>query len=63
MVADFMSDKLCARSACKEPGADHWNPSTRAFYCEPCARKINEGAGYRLCINPINMPPKETING
>lgn len=41
---------LCARSACRAPGATWWNTSTRAYYCTPCAHRINEGAP-GLCVN------------
>lgn len=34
--------KGCNRTACEEAkGADWYNFSTREFYCEECARKIN----------------------
>jgi hypothetical protein len=31
----------CNRTACQKPGATWFNTSTRAFYCEHCARDIN----------------------
>lgn len=31
----------CNRSACLAPGAFWYNHSTRAYYCEDCARMIN----------------------
>lgn len=44
----------CNRTACQQPGAVWWNSSTRAYYCQSCARKINEFSekadGYALCI-------------
>ena len=44
---------LCQRSACRAPGADWFNHSTRAYYCATCAREINlfdeqTGDGERL---------------
>jgi hypothetical protein len=40
---------LCNRTACRAPGAIWWNTSTRAYYCTPCAHRINEGAP-GLCV-------------
>lgn len=31
----------CNRTACQAPGATWFNQSTRAYYCEGCARDIN----------------------
>lgn len=32
----------CNRTACNNDHDGFWNPSTQAFYCARCARKINE---------------------
>lgn len=32
----------CNRQACQQPGADWYNPTTRAYYCAPCARLLDE---------------------
>lgn len=59
-------DRLCNRTACKQPGADWWNISTRAWYCRDCATAINRevppGHG-PCCINPVNMPPTPAAPG
>lgn len=34
--------RLCRRSACRSPGADHWHTMNEEWYCGVCARKINE---------------------
>lgn len=39
-----LSENCCARSACKKPGANYFNASTRQYYCESCAKRINETA-------------------
>lgn len=47
-----MSQTNCNRTACNislEGRVKFWNPSTRAFYCGDCARKINE-ASPDLCV-------------
>lgn len=31
----------CNREACQAPGANHFNRSTRLYYCAACAEKIN----------------------
>lgn len=31
----------CNRTACQDPGANFFNRSTKAYYCEYCARRIN----------------------
>lgn len=31
----------CNRTACQRPNAIYFNKSTRAYYCEDCAREIN----------------------
>jgi len=44
----------CNRSACQRPGATWFNTSTRAYYCEPCARDISRFAkradGFHICF-------------
>jgi hypothetical protein len=47
MVATMPLDKgkhggACNRGACNERPADWWNPHMAAYYCEGCAKKINE---------------------
>jgi len=32
----------CARTACNNPNAQWYNHSTRMFYCETCAAKLNK---------------------
>lgn len=45
---------LCNRSACLRPGAAWFNTSTRAYYCQPCAKDITRFAkrvaGYHICF-------------
>lgn len=41
----------CNRRACQRPGAAFYNQSTRAWYCPPCAHKIND-ANPGLCYVP-----------
>ena len=41
----------CNRKACQRPGAVFFNTSTRAWYCAPCAHKINN-ASPGLCYVP-----------
>jgi hypothetical protein len=48
-------EKLCARTACKKPGAAWWNLSTRDWYCQDCAEKINEAAGHKICLHPLDL--------
>lgn len=47
----LMKDRRCNRSACRaeHSGVWWWNTSTRAYYCQPCAFKIND-ANPGLCI-------------
>lgn len=40
----------CNRTACRNTHARWWNPNTCAYYCEPCARRIN---GY-IERDPVN---------
>ncbi len=32
----------CNRTACQKEGATWWNPSTQAYYCTRCAKRINK---------------------
>jgi hypothetical protein len=32
----------CFRASCRAPGATWFNKSSRAYYCQSCARKIND---------------------
>jgi hypothetical protein len=32
----------CNVTACQEPGAIYFNKSTRAYYCQDCAKEINK---------------------
>lgn len=50
-----LTKRLCKRKACRQPGAEWWNSSTQAWYCQPCAFVINDHSP-RLCIRR----PKET---
>ena len=55
---------LCNRSACRAESATWWNTSTLAYYCEKCAKGINEGAGthihgVQLCVPPHRLPTRE----
>jgi hypothetical protein len=45
-------DTVCYRGACRAPAARWWNASTRQFYCEPCARQINEHSP-GLCVEMV----------
>jgi hypothetical protein len=38
----------CNRKVCNSP-ARMWNTSTRAYYCTPCARRINDENGLEIC--------------
>ena len=44
----------CNRTACQQPGASWFNTSTRAYYCEPCARDITDFTkrvdGFHICF-------------
>lgn len=47
--------QLCNRTVCKKPNALWWNTSTRRYYCEDCARRINlHNPG--LCIKLKEAP-------
>jgi hypothetical protein len=48
----------CNRSACQltlVDGERWWNPSTRAWYCQTCARHINK-ASPNLCVHELDLP-------
>lgn len=45
MITEGQQERNCVRTACKAPGATWWNRSTRAWYCKPCAMKINDQNG------------------
>jgi hypothetical protein len=53
------ADALCNRRACKAPGANWWNPHTRAWYCRPCAIAINHALqGPLFCVRvPRDVAP------
>lgn len=36
--------RKCNRTTCGHSGANWWNTSTRAYYCQPCAFAINDAA-------------------
>ncbi len=61
---DFVDVRACNRSACRamDSGVWWWNQSTHAWYCDACARQINDGEGGTpyLCIAEYNLPPKES---
>lgn len=46
----------CNRTACENTPATWWNQYTQAFYCEPCARRINVIAGRQICcgMKPVD---------
>lgn len=54
---------LCNRKACRAPGADHWNVSTRAWYCGKCADFINEGKYPHVVLAPYELPPAPPADG
>jgi hypothetical protein len=43
-----MSFPTCNRKVCNST-ARMWNTSTRAYYCTPCARRINDENGLEIC--------------
>ncbi len=53
--------RICNRSACRhvrQTGEDFWwNSSTRAWYCEACARQINKCNVVGLCVPERDLPP------
>lgn len=51
----------CNRQACQLPGADYFNRSTLAYYCERCADLINsmntlQLDGFGLCVHVKRAP-------
>lgn len=52
----------CNVTACQKPGAEYWNTSTRAWYCEKCARAINAVpmSTPPLCVHATSLPPLMT---
>lgn len=44
-----VAERHCNRKACQQLGARWWNKSTRAYYCDNCARAINEHSP-DLCV-------------
>lgn len=40
----------CNRAACQEPGAQYYNQSTRAYYCKPCAFRLNQASNVLDCL-------------
>lgn len=53
----------CNRAACQAPNARWFNRSTRAFYCESCAKLINREnppfQGLPLCYDYDAYPVEE----
>lgn len=46
----------CNRTACQKPGATYFNKSTKAYYCEDCARAINWAGGRADCMALYGVP-------
>jgi hypothetical protein len=46
----------CNVTACQRPGAQYYNKSTRAYYCEDCAREINWPGGRADCMELFKTP-------
>lgn len=49
---------LCNRSACPNTHAIHFNATMDAYYCTPCARRINEAAR-QVGMQPLCDWPSE----
>lgn len=49
---DHGEEHQCSRSGCGLPNATWFNWSTRHFYCERCAKRINEQPGRPGCACP-----------
>lgn len=47
---------LCNLTACQKPGAQWFNKSTKAYYCENCAREINWPGGHADCMELYGTP-------
>ena len=43
----------CNRTACDHDRAIWFNPHTNAYYCAPCARKINAHLGTLAHCTPV----------
>jgi hypothetical protein len=46
-----VSEQQCNRSSCRAYPALWWNTSTRAYYCQRCALRIND-VSPSLCVPP-----------
>jgi hypothetical protein len=49
----------CNRGVCSNTDARWWNTSTRKWYCDDCARLINEhakGDPVPLCVTRVSLP-------
>jgi len=46
----------CNVTACQKPGANYFNKSTRAYYCEDCAQEINWPGGRADCMELYGTP-------
>jgi hypothetical protein len=55
----------CNVTACQRPGATWFNTSTRAYYCEPCARDITDftkrADGFHICFPTSGDPTKDAL--
>lgn len=53
-------EQICARSDCRKPLALWWNSSTRKYYCQSCAFKINDfNPGLCMKLTPRSERPRE----
>lgn len=43
----------CNRTACDATNAVWWNKYTQMFYCETCAKRINQLAERPICVRMI----------
>lgn len=46
----------CNITRCSNVGADHFNKSTRAYYCKPCADEINWPGGRADTMRLYGVP-------
>lgn len=46
----------CNVTACQQPGAWYFNKSTRAYYCQDCAREINWPGGRADTMKLYGVP-------
>lgn len=61
-VPEMNAENLCNRGACRSTGAICWNHTMQAYYCIPCARKINEHSKDLTSNVPmIRIPNKDTM--